>query len=334
MATYKAEFLSHHYEGRLRPAAAYSMGLIDRWARIGSAAPALVNGLTRNRVLSPVLKRLGGVAQERDIPSFAPMTFRAWHRRRGPVNGMGRNVILWADTFTNAFHPAVALAGLRVLEWAGYDVRLPARALCCGRPLYDFGMLRLARRYLRNVLNTLRDDIRAGTPVVGLEPSCVAVFRDELPNLFPNDLDARRLSEQSFMLSEFLHREGVELPSLPGRHALVQEHCHHKNVMGTKAERDVMNDLGIEYEVLDSGCCGMAGSFGFERGDKYEVSVAAGERALLPAVRAADQGTLLIADGFSCREQVFQGTGRKPLHLAQVIWAAVERADRSEEGST
>jgi Fe-S oxidoreductase len=154
----------------------------------------------------------------------------------------------------------------------------------------------------------------------------VAVFRDELVNLFPDDLDAKRLSEQTFMLSEFLQREGVDLPKLTGK-ALVQEHCHHKNVMGTKAESDLMSDLGLDVEVLDAGCCGMAGSFGFERGDKYDVSVAAGERVLLPAVRAAGQDTTIVADGFSCREQVYQGTGRKPLHLAQVIARAL--GDRS-----
>jgi FAD/FMN-containing dehydrogenase/Fe-S oxidoreductase len=318
MATYKAEFLSHHYRGRLRPAAAYSIGLIDKWARVGSAMPFAVNALTQNRVLAALLKRAGGVASEREIPRFAPTSFRAWFRRRGPRPGRLGRVILWADTFNNAFHPAVAAAGVRVLEHAGFEVTIPQQALCCGRPLYDFGMLKLATSYLRKILESMRDDIGAGVPVVGLEPSCVAVFRDELVNLFPDDLDAKRLSEQTFTLSEFLQREGVRLPRVTGK-VLVQEHCHHKNVMGTKAESDLMADLGLEVEILDSGCCGMAGSFGFERGDKYDVSVAAGERALLPAVRAADPRTVIVADGFSCREQVFQGTGRKPLHLAQVI---------------
>jgi Fe-S oxidoreductase len=158
--------------------------------------------------------------------------------------------------------------------------------------------------------------------MVGLEPSCIAVFRDELVNLFPDDLDAKRLSEQTFLLSEFLRKEDVKLPRIGGK-VLVQEHCHHKNVMGVDAEQQVMDQLGLDAEVLDSGCCGMAGSFGFERGDKYDVSVAAGERVLLPAVRAADPDTTIVADGFSCREQVFQGTGRRPLHLAQVIARAL-----------
>jgi FAD/FMN-containing dehydrogenase/Fe-S oxidoreductase len=326
MAAYKAEFSSHYYEGRLRPAAAYSMGLIDRWARLGTVAPGLANAVAHGRITGPLIKRLGGVAPQRDVPRFAPTSFRRWYRRRGERRGTRGRVILWNDTFDDAFHPAVTAAGLRVLEHAGYSVEVPRSRLCCGRPLYDFGMLDLARRYLRRVLVALQPAIREGVPVVGLEPSCVAVLRDELLELFPDDHDAKRLSEQSFLLSEFLDREGVDLPRIEGT-ALVQEHCHHRNVMGTEAEERVMDRLGLETRILDSGCCGMAGSFGFERGDKYEVSVAAGERVLLPAVRAAGPDTLLIADGFSCREQVFQGTGRKPLHLAQVIAAALDRPD-------
>jgi FAD/FMN-containing dehydrogenase/Fe-S oxidoreductase len=326
MAAYKAEFSSHYYEGRLRPAAAYSMGLIDRWARLGTVAPGLANAVAHGRITGPLIKRLGGVAPQRDVPRFAPTSFRRWYRRRGERRGTRGRVILWNDTFDDAFHPAVTAAGLRVLEHAGYSVEVPRSRLCCGRPLYDFGMLDLARRYLRRVLVALQPAIREGVPVVGLEPSCVAVLRDELLELFPDDHDAKRLSEQSFLLSEFLDREGVDLPRIEGT-ALVQEHCHHRNVMGTEAEERVMDRLGLETRILDSGCCGMAGSFGFERGDKYEVSVAAGERVLLPAVRAAGPDTLLIADGFSCREQVVQGTGRKPLHLAQVIAAALDRPD-------
>jgi FAD/FMN-containing dehydrogenase/Fe-S oxidoreductase len=333
MAAYKAEFYSHYYEGRLRPMAAYSMGLIDRWARLGTLTPALANGISHGRVSGPVLKRLAGVATQREIPRFAPMSFRRWYRRRGRRTGPRGTVVLWNDTFDNAFHPAVTVAGLRVLEHLGYTVEVSDRGLCCGRPLYDFGMLDLARRYLRRVLDTLRPWIRRGIPVIGLEPSCIAVLRDELLELFPDDLDAKRLSEQSFLLSEVLDREDVDLPRIGGR-ALVQEHCHHRNVMGTKAEERVMERIGLEAEILDSGCCGMAGSFGFERGERYEVSVAAGERVLLPAVRAAGPETMVIADGFSCREQVFQGTGRRPVHLAQVIASGLDDADASKEGST
>jgi FAD/FMN-containing dehydrogenase/Fe-S oxidoreductase len=320
MATYKAEFLSHYYEHRIRPAAAYSMGLIDKWAMIGSFAPRFVNGITQDRFAGAVLKRMGGVASERSIPRFAPVSFRRWARGQPRLNPTGERVLLWPDTFNDAFHPAVAAAGFQALRSAGFEVVVPPR-LCCGRPLYDFGMLAMAKSYLRKILKVLRDDIRAGTPVVGLEPSCLAVFRDELTGLFPDDVDAKRLHDQTFSLSDFLLDRGVEIPRTGGK-VLVQEHCHHRSVLGTSGDRRVMDALGLEVEVLDSGCCGMAGSFGFER-DKYEVSMAAGERVLLPRVREAEPGTTVIADGFSCREQIFQATGERALHIAQLIAPAL-----------
>jgi Fe-S oxidoreductase len=210
-----------------------------------------------------------------------------------------------------------------VLEDAGFQIVVPRKSLCCGRPLYDFGMLPTARRLLREVLDTLRPEIESNTPVVGLEPSCVAVFRDELMNLFPMDEDAKRLSSQTFILSEFLEQKAphYQLPQLK-RKALVQKHCHHEHVMKFDAENSVLKKLGLDYELLDSGCCGMAGSFGFES-DHYDVSVAIGERRLLPAVRATSADTLIIADGFSCREQIAGLTSRGALHLAQVIQMAL-----------
>ena len=188
-------------------------------------------------------------------------------------------------------------------------------------------MLDTARRWLLRIMEALRPEIEAGIPIVGLEPSCVAVFRDELPNLFPNDPLARRLSRQSFLLSEFLeqHAPDFQLPALR-RKALVQGHCHQQAVMGMGAEESILTRLGLEVTVLDSGCCGMAGSFGFEAGDHYAVSVKAGERVLLPAVRAAARDTLILADGFSCRTQIEQGTDRRALHLAEILQLAL-RAD-------
>ena len=232
-------------------------------------------------------------------------------------------VVLWPDTFNNHFHPQTAKAAVEVLEAAGFQVVVPNKSLCCGRPLYDFGMLDTAKGLLREILDTLRPEIEASIPVVGLEPSCVAVFRDEMMNLFPMDEDAKRLSANTFILSEFLEKKapGFRLPRLK-RKALVQKHCHHEHVMKFDAENSVLKKLGLDYELLDSGCCGMAGSFGFESGH-YDVSVAVGERRLLPAVRAADPDTLVIADGFSCREQIAGLTGRGALHLAQVIQMAM-----------
>ncbi|HEY3519735.1 MAG TPA: heterodisulfide reductase-related iron-sulfur binding cluster, partial [Rhodanobacteraceae bacterium] len=208
----------------------------------------------------------------------------------------------------------------------GCAVVLPKKQLCCGRPLYDFGMLDRAVKLWRETLDALRDDIRAGTPLVGLEPACVAAFRDELHNLFPHDEDAKRLREQTFTLAEYLQSVGYMPNRLQGK-AIVQVHCNQVAVMGHKADREILEQTGLQVEVLDSGCCGMAGSFGFEQ-HKYEMSQTIGERVLLPRVRKADAGTLVIADGFSCREQIRQGTQRETLHLAQVLQRALHQGAR------
>ncbi len=324
MATYKAEFLSHYYERRLRPRSAYAFGLIFDWARLASRLPGLANLLTQTPLLRDVAKAVVGMAPERQIPAFAPQTFKAWFRQRGSRNGGRPRVILWPDTFNNYFQPEIAQAAVEVLEAAGYQVVVPEQDLCCGRPLYDYGMLSRAKHLLRRILDALRAEIAAGVPVVGLEPSCAAVFRDELINLLPQDEDAKRLHQQTFLLGEFLaeNADGFQMPRLP-RRALVQGHCHQKALMGMEAEEKVLSKLGLDFEVLDSGCCGMAGSFGFERGDRYEVSIKAGERVLLPAVRSAPKDTLIIADGFSCREQIAQTTKRRGLHLSQVLTLAM-----------
>jgi Fe-S oxidoreductase len=215
------------------------------------------------------------------------------------------------------------MAATEVLEAAGYRVVVPAQSLCCGRPLYDYGFLDTAKRLLRRILVTLADEIASGTPVVGLEPSCVSVFRDELCNLLPHDENARRLSRQTFLLSEFLVREGYQPPSL-ARRAILHGHCHQKSVLGMQDEETLLRQMGLELTVLDSGCCGMAGAFGFER-DHYQISVRVGERVLLPAVRKADPDTLLLTNGFSCREQIAQITGRRTLHLAEVLQLALHQ---------
>jgi Fe-S oxidoreductase len=216
---------------------------------------------------------------------------------------------------------------VHALEALGFQVELPRRPLCCGRPLYDYGFLGAAKRWLRRIVDELRPEIRAGTPMLVLEPSCAAVFRDELTNFFPRDLDAVRLSRQTFLLSELLAQRGRRpLPRLE-RRALVQAHCHHRAVMGLADEETVLRDLGLDFEVLDSGCCGMAGAFGFER-DHYDVSMRCGERVLFPALRSAPDDTLVIANGFSCREQIRQATGRAPLHLAEVIELALRGEER------
>ncbi|MGE5523818.1 MAG: FAD-binding and (Fe-S)-binding domain-containing protein [Rhodospirillaceae bacterium] len=327
MATYKAEFFAHYYEGRLRPLSAYAFGLVDRWARLASHAPALANFLTQTRAIAAIGKRLVNVAPERALPRFAPEPFTRWFERRAHRGDGGPDVILWPDTFTNYFHPHIARAGCEALERAGCRVKVPAGHVCCGRPLYEQGMLDRAKAYLQHVMQVLDDDIRAGTIVVGLEPACVSVFREELPNLFPFDEQAKRLSRQTLLLSEFLMRKAPRFPfGQLARRALVQAHCHHAAVLGMDAERETLARLGLDFRVLDSGCCGMAGSYGFER-SKYEVSMRCAERVLLPAVRAADDETLIVADGFSCREQIVQATRREPLHLAQVLALSPAGAD-------
>jgi FAD/FMN-containing dehydrogenase/Fe-S oxidoreductase len=320
MATYKAEFISHHYEGRLRPRSAYGMGLIQRWARLASKASTLANFLTQTPGLRSGIKRAAGIAPERQIPRFAQESFTKWFRRRQA--GVGSRVILWPDTFTNHFEPWIARAGVEVLEAAGFRVEIPGRPLCCGRPLYDFGMLDQAKKQLKEILRELGPDIDSAVPIVGLEPSCVAVFRDELPGLFPNDERAQKLSRRSFLLPEFLESEGFQPPTLE-RKALVHGHCHHRAVMGFDSEERLLERLGLEFEIPEVGCCGMAGSFGYERGEHYDVSLKVGERALLPAIRAADADTLIVADGFSCREQIRQLTGRKALHAAELVRVAL-----------
>jgi FAD/FMN-containing dehydrogenase/Fe-S oxidoreductase len=319
MATYKAEFLSHYYAGRLRPRAAYAMGLVHWWARLGAQAPGLVNALTQNEPWAGLLKAAGGIARQRRLPALARRTFRSWFAGRAAVRSGGPRVIVWPDTFNDHFHPESARAAVAVLESAGFEVALPPRPLCCGRPLYDSGMLDRARSLLRDVLQAMRPEIARGTPVVVLEPSCLAVFRDEALNLLADDHEARRFARQCLTLAEFLEREAPQAawPRLD-RRAIVHGHCHQKAVIGLDSDLRALERLGVSYELLDSGCCGMAGAFGFEA-DKYEVSMQIGERVLLPAVRGASEDALVVSDGFSCREQIVQGTGRRALHLAEVI---------------
>jgi Fe-S oxidoreductase len=332
MASYKSEFLSHYYEGRFRPRHAYSMGLIYWWARAAAIVPGFANMFTQMPLLRDLVKTAGGISTHRQMPPFATRTFTDWFRNRSSLNGGGPTVVLWPDTFNNYFFPETAVAAVEVLEASGFHVRIPPRSLCCGRPLYDFGMLDLATSLWRQILDTLHDDIEAGTPIVGLEPSCVAAFRDELLQLYPNQENAKRLHSHMFTLSEFLESRRVPLPTLRCK-AIVHGHCHHKAVMGFDAEATILTRMGLESQVLDSGCCGMAGSFGFQPGDHYDVSLKVGEMVLLPAVRTASKDTLIIADGFSCREQIAQTTDREGLHLAQVLHMALHHGPHGIHGS-
>ena len=362
VATYKAEFLSHYYETNRRPLNALAFANIDLWARAASHVPGLANLTTQLPVLRDLAKQIAGIPAQRRIPAFAPQTFKAWWQERHDPRGDRRPfdrlragprpsaihnefgapvrvtstrgpVLLWADTFNNYFLPDTAKAAVEVLEAAGFDITVPRAHLCCGRPLYDIGMLDRAKSLLLEIMDELLPEIEAGTPIVVLEPSCAAVFRDELTNLFPKDERAHALSKQVFLLSEFLEKyaQDLRLPQL-ARKALVHGHCHHKAIMKMTAEEAVLRRLGIEFTAPAPGCCGMAGAFGFEK-DKYDVSKAIGELELLPAVRQAPTDWLIVADGFSCREQIAQETDRQALHLAEVLQMAMGEATETPDGA-
>jgi Fe-S oxidoreductase len=274
------------------------------------------------------------LAPQRQMPQLAGQSFVRWARSHkvaqpGSQNGGKPAVILWADTFNNYFHPETSHAAYEVLNAAGVHVTVPATKLCCGRPLYDFGMLDRAKAYLLRVMDTLAPQIDKGVPLVVLEPSCASVFRDELRSLFPSDERAGRLRKQTFLLSEFLERHAPDFrPPRLDRAVILHGHCHHKALMKMTDEESLLKKMGAKLTTPDTGCCGMAGPFGFEAA-KYDVSMAIGERVLLPAVRSAPADALIVSDGFSCREQIEQATGRKPIHLAQAIQLALENEKRA-----
>jgi FAD/FMN-containing dehydrogenase/Fe-S oxidoreductase len=323
MATYKAEFLSHHYAGRLRPRHMYASGLIRLWCEMASSMPGTANFFTQTPGLSAIVKWAAGYHQRRRIPPFAARTFKESLRGRRPANPGGPRVILWADTFNDHFTPTVGLAAVDVLERAGFQVVVPKQNVCCGRPLYDYGMLDTARKWLLATLGALKPEIQTGTPVIVLEPGCLSVFRDEMPNLLHGNQDAARLKESVFSLGEFLaNRDDYQPPKLNGK-ALVHRHCHDQAVLHWEDEVKLLHKTGLDVTVLDSGCCGMAGGFGFES-EHHDISVACGERVLLPSVRTADANALIVADGFSCREQIRQETQRRALHLSQALKIAYE----------
>jgi FAD/FMN-containing dehydrogenase/Fe-S oxidoreductase len=337
VATYKAEFLAHYYGDRLRKPQHYAFGFMDRLAHIASLIPGLTPRLANIPLATPgishTVKAILGVAQQRTLPRFAARSFQSdWenhsHKRR-EARPPGRpvpapQVLLWPDTWNNYYHPQSLTAAIQVLEAAGFSPEVPRHHVCCGRPLYDFGFLKQARTYLEKILHDFAPQIDAGLPFVFLEPSCATVFRDELINFFPPDSQAgpraQRLRDQTLLLSQFLvqHAPDFQPPSLPGKQIVLHGHCHHKSAMKMTDEVAILRRTGADVDLLDSGCCGMAGPFGFER-EKFEVSQALGERVLLPAVRAAAPDAILVADGFSCREQISQNSSRRALHFAEVI---------------
>ncbi|MHB8382997.1 MAG: FAD-binding and (Fe-S)-binding domain-containing protein [Candidatus Binataceae bacterium] len=324
MAAYRAEFFSHYYAEHRRPLAAHFFGRMHEFARAAEHAPRLVNALAIAPVTGALARRALGISGERELPRFAPRTFRSWFAARQSAKASkpdAREVLLFPDTFNNYFEPQVAIAAVEVLERAGFRVTLPARDVCCGRPLYDQGMLDRAKRYLTRALEVLAPAVTRGLPIVGLEPSCILTFRDELPSMFPRDARAAALAERSMLLGEFLAREapGFAPPAIAAN-ALLHGHCHQQALAGVSAESSILaRASGLVLDVLDAGCCGMAGAFGYSA-EHYAVSRAAGERVLAPAIRNRPGSSLIIADGFSCRAQIRHlCPGRRPMHLAEVL---------------
>lgn len=321
MATYKAEFLHHHYRGRLRPAAHYTMGRLPRWLRLAAPFARPLNALARLRPLAALAKRLAGIAPERTIPVLAPETYSRWLRgqqgRGTHILSSSRVVHLWADTFTEYLSPQVGRAAVRVLEEAtGRTVLPPTGGVCCGLTYVSTGQLDAARRVMRRTLD--RIGLLPGHPVVVLEPSCAATLRTDLPELLPDDPRADQLASSVRTLAQYLEEYAPDwTPPRLDRPVVGQTHCHQHAVIGDAAERRLRERMGLTGE-LSGGCCGLAGNFGFEKGH-WEVSVACAEEQLLPAVRASEPGAELLADGFSCRTQLDQLAGRRARHLAEVI---------------
>lgn len=331
MATYKAEFLFHHYRRRLRPMAHYSMGWIPLWARLAAVAPRALNAVTHAPGLSTLVKKAGGIDTQRELPRFADERFTTWFARRAAAAtapSRGR-VVLWPDTFVNNFEPDVGKAAVTVLESAGFDVEVPLRSVCCGLTWISTGQLRTAKRVLRRTLTTLSPALRTGTPVVVLEPSCAAVFRSDLPELLYGDEDAHRLAKQTYTLGELLADKAPDWePPRIDADAVVQQHCHQHAILGYGDDRQLLVEAGVNVDVLDAGCCGLAGNFGFEKGH-YDVSVACAEDKLMPALRNADPAALVLADGFSCRTQIRDlAADRRPMHVAQVLADALAARPR------
>jgi FAD/FMN-containing dehydrogenase/Fe-S oxidoreductase len=340
MGAYKSEFLAQRYKGRLHPLHHYIFGFADRLARYGSLAPALTNAILTGPLTSPLIKRIAGVARERQLPRLAPKSFQKARRPStnfiqeagapGPSHlGTGdatkdhlsKPVLLWPDTWNNYYHPQSLQAAETVLSLAGFRVETPRGHICCGRPLYDFGLLSAARSYLAQILLRMAPQIDAGLPFIFLEPSCASVFKDELLELFPNDARAQRLSQQVWLFADFLadRAPGFVSGRLDGAHILLHGHCHHKAVFGGPgSEIALLRQAGAAVELIQAGCCGMAGPFGFEA-DKFEVSKTIANQGLLPAVQSAGPTTIVVADGFSCREQIDQLAHIKALHFAEVL---------------
>jgi FAD/FMN-containing dehydrogenase/Fe-S oxidoreductase len=339
ITAYKSEYLAQRYKHRPHPLHHYIFGFADVMARLGSITPALTNAVLTGRFTSPLIKRIVGVAQERQLPRLAGKCYKKARVTVGETTNVprassgknatkaepaGEQVVLWADTWNNYYHPQTLAAAEAVLTQAGFRVQVPKGHICCGRALYDFGLLGTARAYLTNVLDRMAPEIEAGLPFIFLEPSCASVFKDEALEFFPDDPRAQRMSKQVWLLADWLAAKAPEWVTgrLEGAQIILHGHCHHKAVFGGPVnEIALLKKAGAAVELINSSCCGMAGPFGFEA-DKIEVSKAIANLGLLPAVNSAAPATIIVADGFSCREQINQLSEREGMHFAEVLAAS------------
>lgn len=312
MASYRAEFLYHHFRKHPRPWTAQTLGRVHQWAPLAAAAPWLFNALTQAPGFSAAAKWAAGVHPARTLPRLAGRTFRRqWRPQEGP---RPVRALLWADTFNNHFTPEPLLAAAEVLARSGFEVALPAAGLCCGRPFYDFGRLPQAKAYLLRILEQVAPQLDERTWLVVQEPSCLSVFRDDALHLFPDDDRARRLAERAVGLAEFLVANG-QAPLRLDRPVAVHGHCHQKSVLGLDAEHKL---LGDKARFLDDGCCGMAGAFGYER-DKYAVSEAIARQGVAAHLKDLEPEAVVVADGFSCRHQIAAFTSRRAISWPE-LW--------------
>jgi len=318
MASYKAQVLHEAYRRRLRPRSHYSLGRLPRWLALAARTPRLANAALSSRTLGRVGRWVAGVDRRRSLPELAPETFRAWARRRTSTGaGSGERVVVFGDTFTDHLAPHVGRAAVEVLEAAGLRVEVPDERRCCGLTLISTGQLDAARRELAHTVDLLAEYVRDGATVVGLEPSCTAVLRTDAVELLDTDA-ARSVAARVRTLAEQLTATpDWTAPDLSGVAAVAQPHCHHAAVLGWDTDRRLLTGAGAEVHAV-GGCCGLAGNFGVERGH-YDVSVAIAEHDLLPAVRSAAPGTVVLADGFSCRTQLDDLAGVPAIHLAELL---------------
>lgn len=323
MATYKSEFMYHHYKGRVRPMAHYLMGHIGFWSHLASRVPGFANFVANGPLVGSIVKRAAGVSSKRSFPRYSREPFHTWFSRiQKKTGGGGRpKVCLYPDEFNDYFSPTTLQALYYDLDRFGFEVVAPEMPMPAIRPLLHYGFLDKAREELRRAAEILRPFYSAGIDIICAEPSTTTVFRDDLPQIFPSERDMQRLTKKFFLFPEFI---AMKKPSLPhiGGNAIFHGHCHQKASLNPQAARDTLKEMGFTVEEPWEGCCGMGGSFGYTH---YDLSLKIAEEKLLPAIRKADGSTFIVADGFSCRTQIRDGTGKDTYHLAEIIKHGFEK---------